>query len=135
MRENALHFLWFSIVSCAIACVVLIAVGKIVYANAAGENDPIVVRDELGFGSHHLFGMVLVPETCDELQDYIQAVSSTTYEMVFNIWQEPSVLCLQERTPRAFHEAIFGPPTGVEFLATLDGVAFPMTVLSSSPSQ
>jgi hypothetical protein len=129
MRGNVLHLLWFTIVSCAIASIVLIGVGKMVYANAAGENDPTVVRDELGLGSHHLYGMVMVSQTCDELQDHIQLVSSTTYEVVFDTWQEPSVPCLNQRTPRVFHESIFAPPTGVEFVATLDGAVLPIAIV------
>lgn len=135
MRGTLLHLLWFSIVSSFVACVVLVVAGRIEFANASGESDPVVVRDVLGPGnSHHLFGMVLVPQTCDELQQHLQVISTSTYEMVFHVWQEPSVSCTNERTPRVFEESLFAASGSVDFVATLDGVAFPITILVATTS-
>lgn len=134
MFETIRHLAWFTILACAIAFVVLVFVGKLVFAQAAGEHDPILVRDELGPSSHHLSGMVAVPSSCDELQERVEALSSTTYTIVLTTWREPSVPCQGSKIPRAFRDALFAPATGVAFTAVLDGAPIPILVLPVRPA-
>lgn len=129
MIETIRHLAWFMIVVCTVTFVVLIFAGRLVFARAAGESDPTLIRDELGPGSHHLSGMVEVPSSCDELQERVEVLSRTTYEIIFTTWQEPSVPCSETEVPRAFRDALFAPATGVEFTATLDGAPLPILVL------
>jgi len=129
MAETIRRLVWFTVVACAVAFIILVFAGRMVFAQAAGESDPVVIRDELGPGSHHLSGMVEVPASCDELQERVQTLSTTTYEIVFTTWQEPSVPCGDDRVPRAFRDALFAPAAGVEFAATLDGDPLPILVL------
>lgn len=129
MKSTILNFLWFTIVSSALAYVVLVIWGQIAFARASGANEPVVIRDELGPGSHHLFGMVTVPRTCDELHVEVQQVSASLYELAFSTWQEPSVTCDNEATPRVFNEALFAPAVGIDFIASEDGTPFPITVV------
>jgi hypothetical protein len=96
---------------------------------AAGESSPIVVRDELKANQHQLSGMVNVPTPCDELSVKTQSVSDTNFELVFTTWRQPSMNCPDDPTPRAFRTILFAPATGVYFVATLDGKAFPIAVI------
>ncbi len=123
------HLLWFTVISTVVAYVVLVVWGQIVFASASGHNDPVVIRDELGPGSHHLSGMVMVDQTCYQLQEKVNQMSSTLYEIEFKSWEEPSVPCKVERTPRWFHQALFAPAVGVDFIATLDGIALSIAVI------
>ncbi len=135
MRDTLFRLVWFTIVACVLSYVVFVVTGRFVFALASGENEPTVIRDELSPGSHHLFGMIMVPSTCDELQEHLQAISDYMYELQFTTWQDSSVPCDNQRTPRAFHEALFAPAVGVDFVATLDGAPLPITVQPFVPTQ
>jgi len=134
MLQMLHRLVWFTIVACLIAFMVLTVMGRLVFARAAGEDDPILVRDELTHGAHHLSGMVMVPSSCDELTLDVQEISSAMYEITFSTWQEPSVPCDGSRTPRAFRDVLFAPAADALFTATLDGVALPILVLPVRPA-
>ena len=123
---------WFFVVATAISYATYITAGSIVSAQASGVYEPIMVRDVLGPGSHHLSGMVMVPTPCHELTLRTEALSATTYELLFRTWHEPSVKCDAEKMPRPFRAVLFAPATGVEFVATLDGKSLPVQVLPST---
>ena len=101
----------------------------------ADENIPVIVRDELGQGVHHLSGMVMVPSSCDQLSVRVEPRSDITFVLVFRTWREPSTDCILDETPRYFRAILFAPSTGVGFSATLDGLGFPIVVLPALPGR
>lgn len=133
MRETVLHVLWFSVVSCALAYVFFIVAGNLIFESAAGSYDPVMIRDELSPGLHHLSGIVTVPQTCDELVVHISQLSSFTYELSFQTWQEPSVPCEKTPTARYFSDLVFAPSLGVDFVATVDQSPLPIAVVPVLP--
>ena len=123
------RMLWFFVVASLLAYATYLLAGKIVHAEASGENLPVIVRDELGQGVHHLSGMIMVPTPCDQLSVRVEPRSNTTFVLVFRTWREPSVDCNDDETPRYFRAILFAPSTGVGFSATLDSIGFPVVVL------
>ena len=123
------RMLWFFVVASLLAYATYLLAGKIVHAEASGENLPVIVRDELGKGVHHLSGMLMVPTPCDQLSVRIEPASSLQYVLVFRTWREPSVDCTEDEVPRYFRAILFAPSTGIGFNATLDGIGFPIVVL------
>jgi len=125
----AFRLLWFVVLAAVLSYGSYLLVGSVVNAQASDAYGPVVVRDQLGPGSHDLSGMVMVPTPCDELIANTAALSSTTYMLIFKTWREPSVSdCPQDETPRPFNETLFAPAAGVEFAATLDGTGLPVVV-------
>lgn len=129
------RMLWFFVVASLIAYATYLVLGNIVNAQASGENTPIVVRDELGKGVHHLSGMLMVPTPCDQLSVRVEPASNTSFVLVFRTWREPSVDCAMDEMPRYFRAILFAPSTGVGFAATLDGIGFPIVVLPVPPER
>ncbi len=125
--------MWFFVATSLVSYGSYLVAGSIVHARAAGTYDPVVIRDVLGPGIHRLSGMIMVPTPCDQLSVRTHAVSSSTYMLVFKTWREPSVNCDTIEMPRPFHETVFAPATGVEFVATLDGASIPILVLPVTP--
>ena len=125
---------WFAIVATAFSYMLLLVAGSAVHAQAARVYDPVIVRDELDPGIHHLSGMIMVPSRCDELSVHTEALSTTTYALRFTTWREPSVSCENEEVPRAFREVLFAPAVGVTFIASLDGRVFSVVVIPVVPS-
>lgn len=124
------RLVWFAIVASAFSYVVLLVLGSIVYAQAARLYAPVLIRDELRVGVHHLSGIIMVPSRCDQLSLHTEQVSTTTYFLVFTTWHEPSVNCdNEEEVPRSFREVVFAPSTGVRFIASLDGRPFPVVTI------
>ncbi len=129
------RMIWFFVVASLLAYAAYLLAGKIVHAEASGENLPTIVRDELGKGVHHLSGMIMVPTPCDQLSVRVEPRSNTAFVLVFRTWREPSVDCKMEEAPRYFRAIFFAPSTGVGFSATLDGIGFPITVLPALSSR
>jgi len=129
MDRSWYQLAWFAIVSIIIAYVVYIVASSVVNAQAAGLNEPVLVRDELRPGEHELSGMVMVPSPCDELAVQTRQISTTQYSLDFTTWREPSIACSDDRTPRDFQTSLFAPAAGVYFVATLDGQALPIGVV------
>lgn len=123
------RMLWFFVVASAIAYAVYLVAGTIVHAQESRENQPVIIRDELGPGIHHLSGMIMVPSPCDQLSIRTEEVADYTYELIFRTWREPSVDCTNEQVPRYFRTILMAPSTGVTFTATFDGTGFPVIVV------
>jgi hypothetical protein len=128
MGDIVRSMVWFAIVATATSYAIFAVLGNFAAASAADEG-PIPVRDLLEPGVHHLSGMVMVPSACDELTVRAQQISTTTYQLAFQTWQDPSVPCPTDPTPREFNVVAFAPSTGVEFSAALDGRQFPIAVI------
>lgn len=129
------RMLWFFVVASLIAYATYLVAGSIVSAEASGENTPVIVRDELGKGVHHLSGMVMVPTACDQLSVRVEPASPLQYVLVFRTWREPSVDCTEDEVPRYFRAIHFAPSTGIGFIATLDGIGLPIVVLPVLPGR
>ncbi len=124
---------WFLLLVTLLSYATYLVAGNFVHAQASGRNEPVLIRDELGVGVHHLSGMITVPSSCDQLSVRTQEISDNTFVLIFRTWREPSVDCVHDETPRYFRAVLFAPSTGVEFTATLDGAGFPIQVMPALP--
>lgn len=130
MLDLVRRLAWFAVVASISSYAVLLVVGSFVHARAARAYDPVVIRDELGVGVHHLSGMVVVPSNCDQLSVHVEKYSTTTYSLEFKTWRDPSVPCDVPDVPRAFREILFAPSTGIHVNASIDGRSFPVALIS-----
>jgi hypothetical protein len=89
---------------------------------------PVVVRDVLREGEHHLYGKIVVPSSCDEVSIQTVNTSATTYDLQFTTWPEPEVKCINAPAERVFDTVIFAPSVGVEFTASIDKTPVPLAV-------
>lgn len=128
------RMVWLFVVTSLLSYATYLVAGNVAQAQASGENLPVLIRDELGAGVHHLSGMIMVASPCDQLSVRTQEVSSNSYILVFRTWHEPATGCVQEETPRYFRALLFAPSTGIEFAATLDEHSFPIVVLPTLPN-
>ena len=129
------RMIWFFVATSLLSYATFLIVGNIAHAQASGKNLPVVIRDELGTGVHHLSGMIMVPTPCDQISVRTEKTSDTAFTLVFRTWHEPSAQCAKEETPRYFRAMLFAPSTGVTFIATLDGAGFPIVVMPVLPSR
>jgi hypothetical protein len=129
MRGIASRLTWFLIIAVVVAYAGSTALGSIVSKHESGVGEPIIIRDQLRANEHALSGMVMVPTPCDELVVHTEALSQTTYALLFKTWREPSVDCGGGATPRAFHTVLFAPAAGVTFIATLNDRDLPVAVI------
>ncbi len=120
---------WFAVVASISSYAVLLVAGSFVHARAARAYDPVVIRDELGVGVHHLSGMVVVPFNCDQLSMHVEKNSTTTYALEFKTWRDPAVPCDIPDVPRAFREVLFAPSAGIHIQASIDGRSFPVALI------
>jgi len=127
MGDMMRRMVWFAIVLTAASFAIFAVLGNFAISSAENEG-PVLIRDVVTPGVHNLSGMILLPLSCDELSTQSKPVSSTTYQLIFETWQDPSIACPEEPTPREFKTVIFAPQTGVTFFATLDGQGFPIQV-------
>ena len=128
MWDMVRRLVWFAIVSSAASFAIFAVLGN--FAIAGAENaGPVFIRDVLSPGVHRFSGMLLVPLACDELSVQSKPMSSTTFQLIFETWQDPSIQCPEEPTPREFRTVVFAPSAGVTFFATLDGRGFPIQIL------
>src|SRR3989344_5129458 len=135
MKEMVSRLLWIVVTTVTLSYATYLVAGSIVHAQGSRENQPIIIRDELEPGVHHLSGMVMVPTPCDQLSVRIAAISSSMYTLLFRTWREPSVECNADEMPRYFRTIVFAPSVGVQFTATLDGAGFPIVVMPALPGR
>ncbi len=129
MAELLRRFVWIAFVCAAIAYGSYLALGSAVEAEASGANVPVLIRDKVAPGEHHLSGMLMVSSVCDELSVRTEYIDKATYALRFKTWRDPAVECEGGQTPRAFNAVLFAPAAGVQFIATLDDRSFPIAVL------
>lgn len=127
--DIARRLVWFAIVATAGCFAILVVLGNVIFPATAGGSS-VAVRDIVTPDAHWISGALTLPLTCDELSLSTKKLSATVYELVFQTWQDPSVPCSQESTPRTFQTVVFAPPSGVSFVATLDGRPFAITIIS-----
>lgn len=128
MSELFRHLVWFFVVASAVAYSIFLVAGSFITASAVDATHIVQARDELAPGEHHLSGIVMVPTTCTELSVRTEKISDTVYNLAFSTWQEPSVECKIDDTPRSFRAILFAPAAGIQIVGTLDGS--PLTVVA-----
>src|SRR3989344_9175278 len=119
MKEMVSRLLWIVVTTVTLSYATYLVAGSIVHAQGSRENQPIIIRDELEPGVHHLSGMVMVPTPCDQLSVRTEAISSSTFTLIFRTWREPSTECDSDETPRYFRTVLFAAAVGVQFIATI----------------
>ncbi|MCE9541718.1 hypothetical protein K8R03_04160 [Candidatus Kaiserbacteria bacterium] len=120
MADMVRRLSWFFVVSVCVSYCFFLFTGSAIRAKASDVAHIVQIRDTIAPGVHHLTGMVMVPETCSELAVSTESISATTYKLQFSLWNEPSVECIQDETPRVFHTVVFAPATGVQFIGLLE---------------
>jgi hypothetical protein len=133
MLDIVRRMVWFFIVACAVAYIIFIALGSTIQARALDQSRLVIVRDSLDVGAHYLSGIVMVPKTCSQLSVSYQKIADGLYSLQFKTWDEPSIPCATEDTPRAFRAVVFAPSTGVSFVGSLDGEALQLSVIQVVP--
>ncbi|MBV9158978.1 MAG: hypothetical protein JO019_00050 [Candidatus Kaiserbacteria bacterium] len=134
MGDIVRRLVWFFFVSGVLAYSVFLIGGGFINAQAVSASRIVSVRDELQPGVHHLSGMVMVHSTCAQLSVSDTELSSSTIQLNFTTWMEPSVPCVEEDTPRAFRSVVFAPAAGVQFLGSLDGDPLTIVVVHEKAS-
>ncbi len=120
MADLLRRLVWFFVVAGAISYAVFLVAGNAIQTQALGNSKVVLIRDALKVGEHHLSGMVMVPSTCKQLSVRTEQVAQMLIHLRFTTWDEPSVGCKTEDTPRSFRAVVFAPSVGVEFIGTLD---------------
>jgi len=129
MLDMARRLAWFFVVSTAVAYAVFLVVGSAIQAQSAELLRSITVRDEIRANQHNLSGMVMVDSNCVEVSVRTEQLSDIEFELALQTWDAPSVTCNKEVVPRAFRAVVFAPATGVYFVASLDGLPLPITIV------
>ncbi len=128
MIDTLRRLVWFGIVATAAFFAVFVVLGNFIVFSSQGE--PAAIHDIISPGVHEMSGIVMVPMACDELSVETQRLSSTTYQLAFQTWRDPSVACPQVSTARPFETFVFAPSFGIAFLGTLDGKFIPISITS-----
>ena len=129
MKDALVRLVWFFIVACATSYVVFLIAGSAIRAQAIDESRIFLIRDSLKPGVHYLSGIVMAPSTCAQISVRSKQVSTTTYELIFTSWEEPSVPCVQDDTPRSFRAVVFAPAAGVQFIGSLNEEPLSLAVI------
>ena len=120
MFDTLRRLVWFFIVASAISYGVFLISGTAIKAQALDDSRIVSVRDSLKPGVHYLSGMVMVHRTCADLAVRYEKVEEGLYKLIFTTWEDPSIPCATDDTPRAFRAAVAAPAAGVTFIGSLD---------------
>jgi hypothetical protein len=129
MKDALVRLVWFFIIACAVSYAVFIVAGSSIEAQAVDESRIVLIRDSLMPGVHNLSGIIMAPSTCAQISVRSMQLSTTTYSLIFTSWEEPSVACSQEDTPRSFRAVVFAPAAGVQFIGSLDDQPLMLAVI------
>lgn len=131
MLEALLRVAWFFAAATLAAYATYLGVGSAIKTQDSGSTAPIIIRDALSKGEHHLSGIIMVPSNCDELSVRVDQIRNDLFSLVFATWSEPSIQCVREHSARVFNVTVFAPSVGVQFIASLDGVSIPVAMYPS----
>lgn len=129
MIDALMRLVWFFCIACAISYLVFLIAGANIRAQALDASRIVLVRDSLKPNVHYLSGIVMARSTCAQISVRSVQVSDTTYRLVFTSWEEPSVACVQEDTPRSFRAVVFAPAAGIHFTGSLDDEPLQLAVI------
>jgi len=127
------RIVWFFCVGAALSYGTYLYSGSATSA-AASDQGPLVIRDVIRRGEHHLSGIINVATSCSEITVTTHQVSPAIYSINFTTWNDPAITCAKEITPRPFSTILFAPSFGIRFIATLDDAAVPVTTYPVLPS-
>jgi len=126
--DEALRSAGWIVVAITLGAYVTFYVANSTLNGHVSTSTPLVVRDVLQRGQHHLYGKILVPSSCDEVSVKTVNTGTNDYELQFTTWVEPEVTCIQAPAERVFDAVIFAPSIGVQFTASIDRVPVPLAV-------
>jgi len=129
MKDAFVRLVWFFVIACAVSYGVFLVAGSAIRAQAIDETRIVLIRDSLKPGVHYLSGIIMAPSTCAQISERSVQISTTTYQLVFTSWEEPSVTCVREDTPRSFRVVVFAPAAGIQFIGSLDGEPLQLAVI------
>jgi hypothetical protein len=132
MLDTVRRLVWFAIAGSLFTFAVLLVLGNVVQRQASMPATATLLRDEFSPGVHHLSGMVTVPDECSELSVRSETLTASTYKLLFETWQEPTVNCVSGETPRWIQTVVFTQDMPVRFVATIDGAALPIEIIPYS---
>ena len=87
-------------------------------ATESRDTEPLVIRDVIDVGMHHLTGMIDVQYSCENVSVEVERVASG-YMLDLRTWRD-SADCVRGPMPRDFGVRVDAPSDAV-FVATLDG--------------
>src|ERR1700722_7914677 len=114
--DTVRRLVWLALVTIAAFFAIFVVLGNFVATRAQGSG-VVAIHDVISPGAHHLNGILVLPLSCDELNVSVDPMSSTTYQVQFTTWQDPSIACPSTPTPRPFETVAFAPSTGILFTA------------------
>lgn len=124
------RLLMFSIFATLTAVAAELYFGSIIFASAENELQEIVLRDVYREEMHELSGMVIVPTDCYDISIRTRDVTARVTAIIFETWEQPSVVCEKVPTPRAVRASVFGDKE-LQFRALLDGEWVPLRVVAA----
>lgn len=128
MADTVRRLVWLAVVMTTAFFAIFSVLGNFVEINAQ-NGGPIAIHDSLSPGVHRLNGILTLPLACDELSVGVEQVSENAYVLAFTTWQDPSIVCPREPTPRAFDTIAFAPSVGTDFYATFNGQPMQITIV------
>jgi hypothetical protein len=133
--DEALHRAGWIVVAVVLGAYATFLVTDQVFNSHTASSTPIVIRDIMQKGQHHLYGKIYVPSSCDEIQLTVNTIGINKYELAFTTWAEPSAVCSDLGAEQPFDTVVFAPAIGTEFTATLDKVPLPIAVYPTVDEQ
>ncbi|MBM3272369.1 hypothetical protein FJY94_03805 [Candidatus Kaiserbacteria bacterium] len=127
MADLLRRTIWYAMCGCLFVFVLLVSVGQAVESHVQSTR-VIILRDELTAGVHRISGIVPVSVSCAELSVRAEQVSGKTYRLLFETWQNPSLHCTKEETPRWIKTVVFTEDEPASFVATMDGEYLPISI-------
>ncbi len=118
MDPSFVRGVWWLVILCTGVFGFTSFFGAALMSDASGKTKPIVIRDALEPGMHHLSGMIEVGFTCENVSVESHKVGRA-YELEFNTWRDAAD-CSPGPVPRDFALTLPGP-SDAAFVATLDG--------------
>lgn len=135
MLAMARRMAFFAAVACIFSYATLVVAASSIRTEADEAIRTVWVRDVATSSTHYMSGIVMTPSTCSELHVRVSQVSTSVYKLSFTTWDNPSIPCTRELTPRPFRTVVFGPLIGLRFISTLNDQPLPILVIPSEPKK
>ena len=129
MKDALVRLTWFFIVACVVSYIVFLVAGSAIHAQAVDESRIVLIRDVLKPNVHYLSGIIMAPSTCAQVSVRSTQITTTVYQLIFTSWEEPSIACIREDTPRSFRAVVFAPAAGIQFIGSLDDEPLRLAVI------
>ena len=117
---------WWVVLLCVGVYLVTSFFGNQIMAHASGDKAPLVLRDVLEPGTHHISGMIDVGFSCENVSVDAHRTGAS-YELEFNTWRDEAQ-CSPGPVARDFALELEGP-SDLVVTATLDGVPIDIALM------